>query len=42
LIVDCWRLLTDAPCCSRIRVVQLGNNGSFTAAGTAAVVDAAE
>ncbi len=42
LVVDCWRLLTDAPCCSRVRVVQLGNNDSFTAAGTAAAVDAAE
>ena len=42
LVVDCWRLLTGAPCGARIRVVQLGNNEFLTAAGMAAAVDAAE
>jgi UDPglucose 6-dehydrogenase len=42
LVVDCWRLINRIPASSRLRVVQLGNNDSFTAAGMVAVVDAAE
>jgi UDPglucose 6-dehydrogenase len=42
LVVDCWRLINHIPASSRLRVVQLGNNGSFTAAGMVAAVHAAE